>query len=197
MINTARYTHTSALCALCALCIAVFLGLGTLAHAQNKPAQDEQAAVTLLLKAYDRFPTVAQFNNAAKDPRAQLLRIWNDSKQPEILRLQALDGLSLFPNAEVRQVFLHVVQRSAQQNPAPREIHRAITGFAHGFGPGALREILPELLQHDDPQVRLTAAHVVATSKDEKSRRIVLQHLSKEPDVVVRGEIKRLLARVQ
>jgi HEAT repeat protein len=151
--------------------------------------KDERATVKMMLLPYDSFPTAADFKKVAKDPRAQLLNIYKAPDSNELIRLQALDALSLFPNAEVRALYREILSADWKSS-ASRATHRAINGLMHGFGQSAIEEVSP-LLTHRDIQVRLTVVHALAKSGGETGRQILLDHLEDEKDRVVRETITK------
>jgi len=158
-------------------------------------AKGEQDAVKMMLLPYDSFPTAADFKKVAKDPRAQILAIYHAPESNELIRLQALDALSLFPNAEVRALYREILSKDWQK-VAPRATHRAINGLMHGFGASAVEEVAP-LLAHSDVQIRLTVVHALAKSGGESGRQVLLDHFDGEKNAVVREAITRQTARLR
>jgi hypothetical protein len=152
--------------------------------------EPERENVTTLLKAYDAFPKATTFKSVAEDPRTILLEIVSDSTEPEIVRLQALDALSLFPDGDVRQVFRQVVADSWDHTLAPRATHNAINGLMYGWGEAALDDVLP-LLSHPDLQVRLTVVHAVGKSGGDVGRAALRAQLADEKDPYVREAIQK------
>ena len=179
-------TPTPRLCAVFVI-VASFVALPSPGSTQvNK---EHRAKVEMLLKAYDGFPDIGQFKAAADDPRAVLLEIESDPSASEIVRLQALDGLSLFPNDVVRSRFRTIVTASKGSNPAPRATHNAINGLIHGWGQAAVPEVLA-LLEHPDVQVRLTVVVAVGRSGGASGHAALRAHLGREKDPVVREFIE-------
>ncbi len=174
---------------LAAVCL---LANPALVFSQSKSERD---SVQTMLLAYDTFPSAADFKKVAKDPRAQLLAIYRSSQSTKIVRLQALDALSLFPNAEVRALYRELLSKDWGKK-APAAAHRAINGLMHGFGEAAVEDITP-LLSHQDVQIRLTVVHALAKSGGESGRQILLDHFDSEVDKVVRETITRQTTRLQ
>lgn len=184
--------HTTRITA--ALLVAAFclLALPSMVFSQDKTERD---TVQMLLLAYDKFPTAADFKKVAKNPRAELLAIYRSPQSSEIIRLQALDALSLFPDAEVRSLFLEILSQDWDKE-APRTAHRAINGLMHAFGEAAASDVSP-LLAHKDVQIRLTVVHALATSGGESGRQLLLDHLDGETDKVVRDTISKMTTRIR
>lgn len=170
-----------------ALTLALLLAFSLPAGAHHK--EPERESVTLLLRAYDTFPDAAAFKAVSQDPRTVLFDIVTDSTETEIMRLQALDALSLFPDADVRSLFRQVVADSWGHELAPRETHNAINGLMFGWGEAALGDVLP-LLKHPDLQVKLTVVHAVGTSGGEAGRTALRAQLAVEKDPLVREAIQ-------
>jgi hypothetical protein len=155
-------------------------------------AQDtktDRDRVQLLLMAYDHFPNAAQFEAASPNPRKILLEIAGDGTESEIVRLQALDGLSLFPDASVRTHFRHILGEARGTTPAPRATHNAINGLVHGWGLAAAPDVLA-MLTHPDPQVRMTVVHALRKVGDAHTRAALRDHLSREKDPIVQELIE-------
>jgi HEAT repeat protein len=151
--------------------------------------------IKTMLMAYDAFPSATDFKKVSTDPRGVLLVIWQDKANTSIVRLQALDALSLFPDEDVRALFREILSKAAQ-DPAPAEVHRAVNGLLHGFGESAVEDVAP-LLQHRDVQVRLTVAHAVGTSGGASGRALLRAHLADEPNKVVREQIETLILEIR
>ncbi len=175
------------------LLLALALAAPSVAFAQDKAAERE--AVQMLLMPYDKFPAADDFKRVSKDPRAVILAVWRDKKSSEILRLQALDALSLFPNEEVRALYLEILSGDWGKE-APREAHRAINGLMLAFGESAVMDVAP-LLTHADVQVRLTAAHALSKFGGESGRQLLLAHRDDETDKIVRESIDQLTRRIR
>ncbi len=173
--------------ALVAVLVSTGLLISTVAFAHHQ--EPERENITTLLRAYDAFPKATAFKSVAEDPRTVLLEIVADDSEPEIIRLQALDALSLFPDADVRQVFRKVVAESWDHSQAPRATHNAINGLMFGWGEAALDDVLP-LLSHPDLQVRLTVVHAVGKSGGDAGRTALQAQLNDEKDPYVREAIQ-------
>lgn len=180
-------TNMKSRLAVAAICVAgcVFVVSAASAHHQ----EPERENVTVLLKAYDTFPQASAFKSVAEDPRTVLMEIVSDSAEPEIIRLQALDALSLFPDTQVRRVFQQVVADAWGHERAPRATHNAINGLMFGWGALALDDVLP-LMKHPDLQVRLTVVHAVGNSGGDAGRAALRAQFQVEKDPYVREAIQ-------
>ncbi len=171
---------------------ALLTGAVTSASAQDK---DEQRNVALLLMAYDQFPTAEAFKQVSANPRAVILSIYRDPASKPIVRLQALDALSLFPNEEVRELYKGILAKG-WADEAPGEAHRAINGLMHGFGTDALADVAP-MLNDKDIQIRMTAIEAIFNSGKEEGQRLLKARLDKENHPVVRDLLVKRTLSVQ
>ena len=171
------------------------VGMNTLCAEPRADLSTERARVLMLLKAYDSFPTAAQFKSVARNPQGLLFDIYQDTTVNHGVRLQALDALSLMPDDEVKALFLDILG-GCWTPPTARDCHRALNGLMHGFAATSLDDAAA-FLQHPDLQMRLTAVHAIARSGGDPGRDTLLTHLNHEKSPLVRTTIEKMTARLR
>lgn len=176
---------------LLALCVAPATLQTSAAHADD----NTRATVTMLLMAYDTFPSADDFKRVTDDPRAELLAIYNDPDTKRIVKLQAIDALALFPNKDVRALYQRILAMPFDGD-APNEVHRAINGLMQAFGKDAISDVAP-MLDHSDVQLRLTAVHALGLRGEQEGVALMRIRMDKETHPVVREEIARRIATIR
>jgi len=158
--------------------------------AAEPPEAAALGAVVELLLAYDHAPARKAFEAATDDPVAALLAVRADARQPDVVRLRALDALSLFPSLEVRGL-LHRIATDRTAPTAAR--HHAAVGLVSAWRSGALASVEP-LLRDPDPALRITVADVLLRHGGAAARRAVRAAVAAEKLPEVRQALRRLLA---
>lgn len=173
------------------LCVASVTLQPDTAHADDKT----RATVTMLLMAYDTFPSADDFKRVTDDPRAELLAIYHDPDTKRIVKLQAIDALALFPDKEVRALYQRILAMPFDGD-APNEVHRAINGLMQAFGKDAISDVAP-MLDHSDVQVRLTAIHALGLHGEQEGVALMRIRMDKETHPVVREELAKRIATIR
>jgi hypothetical protein len=150
------------------------------------PADDLQS----LLLAYDHAPDRKTLEAAAPDTVPALLALRADTERPHIVRLRAIDALSLFPTRVVRDELYRLL---ADPTSPMMARHKAAMGLLHGFGDRVVPAMLP-FLDDVDPALRLTVAEGLIARGGAAGRREVRARLAEEKVPAIAEAMRALLA---
>ena len=161
------------------------------------PGASAPAAVTspeqrirILLSAYHDFPSRDDLLAVSPDASSILIDLFNDESSRPTLKRRAIDALG-FLSDDVSQNFLvYLLQNDAQLETG--YVHHAITAYSRLNGEGSIAE-LERFLQHDDPQIRLTAVSAARDFAGKAGQNLLESRLKLETNELVRNKIQKSL----
>jgi len=162
------------------------------ADPEGQPRHVQAGALMTLLRAPHpqiQGPALARIG---RDVPALLVEYATSVDQPVQVRLRALAWLQWFPSSQSKAVLSEVLHGRKVDVRTTRVCLRAL---AFGFG----AEMVPterEYLEHKDVHVREAAAMALGDIDDRRVRDVLVAHLDREREIVVRDAIMASLKRI-
>jgi len=136
-------------------------------------AGESTSLVIPLLKGYEWQFDADKFKALPPDSYMELLRIARSEDNPNFIRERAMAALRVYPNDAVWSFFDEEVQNFADIVKRRRGVQAMCQTFAEER-PGRVEDAIADLLESEDPHLRVTVARCFKTLNSESA----LQRLS-------------------
>lgn len=148
-----------------------FSGLHTAGHsaADERTADESSAPIMPLLKGYEWQFEADKFKALPPDSYQALLQIARNRDHPGFIRERAMAALRIYPNDEVWAFFNEAVRNTADKVKRRRAVQAMCQAFAENHA-GRVENAIVELLEDEDPHLRVKVARCLKTLHSESAR---------------------------
>lgn len=162
-----------------------------LAHSDTDRSQSsEREAIKAHLAHHHQLPDRETLEMASDNARNIVFELARDEDTFLLHRQRALKALAHWPDEEVYD-YLSGLLADEQTEDGLR--HHLLPVLADGFGAEALNDLVPYLLDEDDPQLRISAAGAIAHIPGDEAAQVLDEALQTEDHPVVLSRIEEFI----
>ncbi|RVU47924.1 hypothetical protein EA187_00360 [Lujinxingia sediminis] len=153
-----------------------------------------EEAVLMLLSQHHRAPTLKQLEGLTPRARYFVERIARDEDAFAFHRERALIALGYWADDATFNYLAGLLD-----NPQTDEslLHTLLPLLANSFGERAVGELTPFVLEHDNVQVRISAAAALGRLNSDEAFKILDIAIEQEPNPIARQRIEDAAARLR